>query len=249
MANTLLTPDMITKDALMILHQKLNFVGNINRQYEASFAQSGAKIGDSLRIRLPNEYTVRTGAAISTQDTTEQSTTLQVATQKGVDTTFTSAELTLDIELKTREQTLLSGVPDHQVLVELAARLSFAPDDELTRFSVSVPKLLDDRGALPWREAARSPCVFPGAGHHENAAIDALDGRHDIGRLRASEREGLADWRVRNASGDCIFVCELGPPEYAMTGPDGREMSNRWHEAQVIKGWVQDIWDDLGGDG
>ena len=62
-------------------------------------------------------------------------------------------------------------------------------------------------------------------------------------------REGIADWRARNASGDCIFVCELGPPEYAMTGPDGREMSNRWEEAQVIKGWVQEIWDDLGGDG
>ena len=61
-------------------------------------------------------------------------------------------------------------------------------------------------------------------------------------------REGMADWRARNASGDCIFVCELGPPEYAMTGPDGREMSNRWHEAQVIKGWVREIWEDLGGD-
>ena len=61
-------------------------------------------------------------------------------------------------------------------------------------------------------------------------------------------REGLADWRARNASGDCIFVCELGPPEYAMTGPDGREMSNRWEEALLIKSWVQRIWDDLGGD-
>ena len=61
-------------------------------------------------------------------------------------------------------------------------------------------------------------------------------------------REGLADWRARNASGDCIFVCELGPPEYAMTGPDGREMSNRWEEALLIKSWVQQIWDDLGGD-
>ncbi len=61
-------------------------------------------------------------------------------------------------------------------------------------------------------------------------------------------REGLADWRKRNASGDCIFVCELGPPEYAMTGPDGREMSNRWDEAQVIKAWVRQIWDELGGD-
>ena len=34
-----------------------------------------------------------------------------------------------------------------------------------------------------------------------------------------------------------------------MTGPDGREMSNRWEEAQVIKGWVEEIWADLGGDG
>ena len=60
-------------------------------------------------------------------------------------------------------------------------------------------------------------------------------------------REGLADWRKRG-EGDCIFLCELGPPEYAMTGPDGKEMSNRWEEALQIKSWVQDIWDDLGGD-
>ena len=60
-------------------------------------------------------------------------------------------------------------------------------------------------------------------------------------------REGMADWRSRNASGDCIFVCELGPPEYAMTGPDGREMSNRWDEAQMIQRWVREIWTDLGG--
>ncbi len=58
-------------------------------------------------------------------------------------------------------------------------------------------------------------------------------------------REGMASWRARNVSGDCIFVCELGPPEYAMTGPDGREMSNRWKEAQVIKTWVEEIWADL----
>ncbi|SHH95135.1 sugar phosphate isomerase/epimerase family protein [Marivita hallyeonensis] len=62
-------------------------------------------------------------------------------------------------------------------------------------------------------------------------------------------REGIADWRARNVAGDCIFVCELGPPEYAMTDAQGREMSNRWEEAQVIKGWVREIWDDLGGDG
>lgn len=98
MSNTILTPTAVTRKALQILHQKLNFVGNINRQYDDSFANTGAKIGDSIKIRLPNQYTVRTGAAISTQGTAESSTTLQVATQKGVDTTFTSAELTLSLD-------------------------------------------------------------------------------------------------------------------------------------------------------
>ena len=98
MANTILTPTAVTREAQRVLHQKLNFVGSINRQYDPSFAQSGARIGDSLKVRLPNQYTVRTGASLSTQDTTETSTTLQVATQKGVDLTFTSAELTLSLD-------------------------------------------------------------------------------------------------------------------------------------------------------
>ena len=80
------------------LHQKLNFVGNIVREYDDSFAKSGARIGDSLKIRLPNQYVVRTGATLSTQDTTESSVTLQVATQKGVDLNFTSVDLTLSLD-------------------------------------------------------------------------------------------------------------------------------------------------------
>ena len=55
-------------------------------------------------------------------------------------------------------------------------------------------------------------------------------------------REGFASWQARNPSGDCVFLCELGPPEYAMTGPDGRELSNRWEEALTIKGWVEETW-------
>lgn len=98
MANSILTPTAVTREALRILHQKLNFIGNINRSYDDSFAQSGAKIGDSLKIRLPNQYTVRTGRAISVQDTSEESVTLQVATQKGVDMAFTSADLTMSMD-------------------------------------------------------------------------------------------------------------------------------------------------------
>lgn len=98
MANTVLTATQVTREALAILHQKLNFIGNITRSYDDSFAQTGAKIGDSLKVRLPNEYVVRTGATLSTQDTTESSVTLQVATQKGVDLNFTSADLTLSLD-------------------------------------------------------------------------------------------------------------------------------------------------------
>lgn len=98
MANTILTPTAVTREALRILHQKLNFIGSINRQYDDSFANSGAKIGDSLKIRLPNEYTVRTGKTINIQATTESSVTLQLATQKGVDVDFSSKELTLDMD-------------------------------------------------------------------------------------------------------------------------------------------------------
>lgn len=98
MSNTILTPTAVTREALRVLHQKLNFVGSISRQYDDSFAKSGAKIGDSLKIRLPNEYVVRTGAVLDVQDTSETSTTLQIATQKGVDLNFTSVDLTLSLD-------------------------------------------------------------------------------------------------------------------------------------------------------
>lgn len=98
MSNSILTPTAVTREALRVLHQKLQFVGRINRQYDSSFAKSGAKIGDSLKIRLPNQYTVRTGKTLDTQDTAETSVTLQVATQKGVDLNFSSEELTLDLD-------------------------------------------------------------------------------------------------------------------------------------------------------
>jgi hypothetical protein len=98
MANSLLTPTAVTREALRVLHQKLNFIGSITREYDDSFADSGAKIGDQLKIRLPNQYTVRTGKTIDAQDTSESSVTLTVATQKGVDVNFSSAELTMSLD-------------------------------------------------------------------------------------------------------------------------------------------------------
>lgn len=98
MPNAILTPQIITREALRVLHQKANFIGSINRQYDDRFAKSGAKIGSSLDIRLPNEYVVRTGSTMQPQDTVEQKTQLNVTTQKGVDLSFTAVDLTMSLD-------------------------------------------------------------------------------------------------------------------------------------------------------
>lgn len=98
MSNTLLTPDEITREALVILHSQLNFIGNIDRQHEASFGRSGRQIGDSIRIRLPNQYTVRTGPVWSAPAITEQQRTLTVDRYRGVDMNFTDQEMALRMQ-------------------------------------------------------------------------------------------------------------------------------------------------------
>ena len=98
MAQTILTPAMITRESLRVLHQKCNFIGNVNRQYDDKFAQTGAKIGTSVNVRMPSKYTVRTGATLSTQDHVERSTPLTVSSQYGVDVSFTSVELTMELD-------------------------------------------------------------------------------------------------------------------------------------------------------
>jgi len=99
MSNTVLTIDMVTKEALRIAHEKATFLSTVNRSFDDSYAKAGAKIGDTLRIRNPNQYTRRQGSRImSVQDQAETSQNLTVATQDGVDMKFNSAELALSID-------------------------------------------------------------------------------------------------------------------------------------------------------
>ena len=116
MANSILTIDMITRKALEILENNLVLTRNVNRQYDDSFAVEGAKIGSTLRIRLPDRALVTDGAALQTQDDNEQYTTLSVASQKHIGINFTSAELTMQLDdfadrvLKPRISQLASSI-------------------------------------------------------------------------------------------------------------------------------------------
>lgn len=89
---------MITKESLRVLENNLAFAKGVNRDYDDQFAQSGAKIGDTINIRKPARYVGRTGTALAVEDHTETSVPLQLNTQFGVDINFTSKELTLSID-------------------------------------------------------------------------------------------------------------------------------------------------------
>ena len=116
MGNSLLTIDMITRKTLEILENNLVLTRNVNRAYDDSFAVEGAKIGSTLRIRLPDRALVTDGAALQVQDDNEQYTTLTVSSQKHIGVNFTSAELTMQLDdfaervLKPRVSQLASSI-------------------------------------------------------------------------------------------------------------------------------------------
>jgi hypothetical protein len=97
-SNSILTIDMITRELMLQLENNLSFTKHVNRNYDEKFARAGAKIGDTITIRLPPLFTGRTGRVVQMEALTEQSVALQLDTQFGVDLNFTSADLLLSID-------------------------------------------------------------------------------------------------------------------------------------------------------
>jgi hypothetical protein len=195
MPNTILTPTAVTRSALTILHQKLNFIGSINRQYDDSFAKEGAKIGDSLKIRLPNEYTVRSGMTMTAQDTVESSTTLQVSSVRGVDLNFTSEELALSIQ-DFSERILEPAMSVLAANIEADALNMYRDvynisDEDATAVSLRSyllgRKILNDNLAPP--DASRTALIST---DHSVKLVDALKGLfNDTEAIKKQYRDGM----------------------------------------------------------
>ncbi|KAI93214.1 hypothetical protein T281_18110, partial [Rhodomicrobium udaipurense JA643] len=96
MASTLLTPSLIAKEGLMQLDNNLVAAKMVYRAYEAEFGES--KIGDTLTIRKPVKYAVRSGSVAQMQDATEGKVQIKIDTQRGVDLRFPTKDLTLSID-------------------------------------------------------------------------------------------------------------------------------------------------------
>jgi len=197
MANTNLTIDMVTREALRIAHEKSAYLGTIDRQYDDSFANSGAKTGSTLRIRQPNQFTRRQGSRImDVQDVTETAITATVATQDGVDIRFNSAELSLDIDdfskryIEPATSVLISGIESdvlqaQQKLVYNSVGTSASPMADLVEAGAARARL--NQGLAP-KDNRCIQITSPTAG----TMVNGLSGKfHDGSQIRSQYREGL----------------------------------------------------------
>jgi sugar phosphate isomerase/epimerase len=166
---------------------------------------------------------------------------LRVAEQEGMPIQFETHRNCITNDLFATIQ-LLEAVPE----MRLAADLShYVVDREMPcpptpYLQELIGRILSCSESFQGRVAARGQIQLP-LGFAQNAKWVAL--------FRRWWKEGFAAWRARHACDDAplVFVCELGPPDYALTGADGRELSDRWAEALLLSGWARELWSEVVG--
>ena len=95
----------------------------------------------------------------------------------------------------------------------------------------------------------RSDCFQGRIANREQVQVQIGFPQHRdwVEQFRCWWRDGIGMWRRRNdADATLIFLCELGPPPYAMTDANQAELSDRWQEALTIRAWVGEMWSSLG---
>ncbi|MBS1044554.1 P22 phage major capsid protein family protein [Gluconobacter cerinus] len=97
-SNNLINNSIITREALMIRRNSNDLIKNISREYQGQFAQRGAKIGDTINVRLPNDYVVQDGPVVNPEATAERSIPLTINFRKNVPMSFSTQERTLNID-------------------------------------------------------------------------------------------------------------------------------------------------------
>jgi hypothetical protein len=96
--NTLITPDWITKDAARVLVNNLQLANNLNREYNNEFVKAGAKVGDTVKARLPQRWRTTKGQALQVQSVTDSFVPVSLTDQANVAMSFSSAEMTTDVD-------------------------------------------------------------------------------------------------------------------------------------------------------
>lgn len=98
MANSFAVTDLVSKEVQRVAHEKLQMIATVDRQFDDSF-KYGGKHGSTLRVKKPNQYKRRQGSRVmDVQDQDEETQTITVATQDGVDIRFNSQELIQSVD-------------------------------------------------------------------------------------------------------------------------------------------------------
>jgi hypothetical protein len=134
---------------------------------------------------------------------------------------------------------LIEAVPE----MRLCADLSHYVIDREMRLPLSET----DRQYMR-RILERSDCFQGRIANREQVQVQIDFPQHQawVQQFRDWWAEGIGMWRRRNADdATLIFLCELGPPPYAITDANQAELSDRWQEALKIRSWVEETWSAL----
>ncbi len=155
----------------------------------------------------------------------------------------------VDLLFETHRDSILNDLYFTLEVLDAVPELMLTAD--LSHFVVErefqLPLSARDRGFLQ-RIHERSDCFQGRVASREQVQIQIDFPQHQpwVALFKELWRDGLRSWRARHASdATCVFLCELGPPGYAITDARGQELSDRWTEALTIRRWVQEIWADL----
>lgn len=163
---------------------------------------------------------------------------IAMGAEEGVPVTFETHRNCITNDLYTTLE-LIDAIPE----MRLTADLSHVLVDREFWYPLSdydqalIGRILARSDSFQGRVASREQIQIP---------LDFERSRKWLALFEGWWRDGFASWRARNPSGTCTFLCELGPPEYAMTGADGRELSNRWEEALYLRDRARALWDAAG---
>jgi len=160
-----------------------------------------------------------------------------------------AADIELPLLFETHRDSLLNDLYFTVQLMDLVPEMRLCAD--LSHFVVE----RELRWPVPQREAQmitavldRSDCFQGRIASREQVQVPIAFPQHQdwVATFRAWWKQGMRAWRQRAATdATLVFLCELGPPPYAITDGEQRELSDRWDEALQIRQWVREIWDEL----
>ncbi len=160
-----------------------------------------------------------------------------------------AAERSMSLLFETHRDSLLNDLYFTLQLMELVPEMRLCAD--LSHFVVD----RELRAPVPERDAQyissvldRSDCFQGRIANREQVQIQIDFPQHQVwvDIFKGWWKEGMRAWRKRNAdAATLIFLCELGPPPYAITDDDQNELSDRWEESLQIRDWALEIWEEL----